>query len=255
MNKYSVLIIDDEINLLKSLAKLLEDEFHIHTTPSGREGLMILDRHHISMVLLDLNMPLMNGVEVLEEIRKKDYNVKVVIMTGGRDYELTKRCADLSVHGFIEKPFDPDELKKRINNILKTGRCKVLQTLMGDDFDEKVAALNPVLKKVFSYIDKSFPKGLSREEIAVHLDISPAYLSRLFRDECGIQLKDFINRCKIEKSLEFLRNNPSLQIKDVAESVGIQDPNYFCRLFKKQTGTSPTEFKKKHFQQPPENKE
>lgn len=254
MNKYSVLIIDDETHLLKSLAKLLEDEFHIHTAPSGKDGLVILSKHPVSMVLLDLNMPLMNGVEVLEEIRKKGDNVKVVIMTGGRDYEMTRRCADLSVHGFIEKPFDPDELRKRINNILKTGGCKVLQALMGDDFDKKVAALNPVLKKVFSYIDASFPKGLSREEIAVHLDISPAYLSRLFRDECGLQLKDFINRCKIEKSLEFLKNNPSLQVKDVAESVGITDPNYFCRLFKKQTGITPTNFKKNHSLQVTENK-
>ena len=254
MNKYSVLIIDDETHLLKSLAKLLEDEFHIHTAPSGKEGLVILSRHPVSMVLLDLNMPLMNGVEVLEEIRKKGDNVKVVIMTGGRDYEMTRRCADLSVHGFIEKPFDPDELRKRINNILKTGGCKVLQALLGDDFDKKVAALNPVLKKVFSYIGASFPKGLSREEIAVHLDISPAYLSRLFRDECGIQLKDFINRCKIEKSLEFLKNNPSLLVKDVAESVGITDPNYFCRLFKKQTGITPTNFKKNHSPQVTENK-
>ena len=70
---------------------------------------------------------------------------------------------------------------------------------MGDDFNEKVATLNPVLKKVFSYIDTSFPKGLSREEIAVHLDISPAFLSRLFRDECGLQLKDFINRCGMSR--------------------------------------------------------
>ena len=255
MNKHSILIIDDEANLLKSLARLLKEEFHIHTAPSGREGLMILDRHHISMVLLDLNMSDMNGIEVLEEIRKKDYSVKVVVMTGGRDYDWSRRCADLAVQGFIEKPFPPDEMLKRINDILSTKRCKGIHDILGDSFDEKHASTSPVLKKALSYIETNFPKKLSREEIAEYLRISPEYLSRLFRDECGIQLKDFINKCKIEKSLEYIKMSPSVSIGDIAESVGISDPNYFCRLFKKQTGTTPTKFKKNHFQQTTENKE
>ena len=206
------------------------------------------------MVLLDLNMPGMNGVEVLEEIRKKDYHINVVIITGGRDYEWSRKCADLSVQGFIEKPFDPDELIKRINDILSTKRCKGIHHILGAEVGEKELSISPTLKKILSYIEKNFPEKLSREEIADYHSISPEYLSRFFRDECGIQLKDFINKCKIEKSLEYIKNSPSISIRDIAESVGIFDPNYFCRLFKKHTGTSPTIFKKNILTQVPENK-
>jgi len=255
MNRHSILIVDDEVNLLKSLARFLKDEFHIHTAPSGKEGLMILSRHPISMVLLDLSMPGMNGIEVLEEIRRRDYALKVVIMTGGRDYDWSRRCADLAVHGFIEKPFHPDTMLKRIHHILDTKRCKGVHDMLGEAFNEKQRSISPTLKKTLSYIETNFPKKISREEIAGYLLLSPEYLSRLFRDECGIQLKDFITKCKIEKSLEYIKTSPSISIGDIAESVGISDPNYFCRLFKRHTGTSPTEFKKKIFQQSPENKE
>ena len=255
MSKHSILIIDDETKLLKSMEKLFKDEFHIHTAPSGKEGLMILDRQHISMVLLDLNMPQMTGVEVLEEIRKKGYSVKVVIMTGGRNYEWTRRCADLSVHGFIEKPFDPDELIKRINNILSAKKDTKIQEILENEFDKKKRSLNPIFAKAISYIEDNFPKELSREEIAAKLDISPQYLSTLFKEECGLQLKEFINRCRIERSLEFIKDNPSLPVKDLAESVGMNDQNYFCRLFKKHTGKTPTDFKKIQTAQTSENKE
>ena len=126
---------------------------------------------------------------------------------------------------------------------------------MHDDFDKKEASLNPILKKALSYIETNFPKELTRDEIAENLEISPQYLSKLFSDECGLQLKEFINRCRVEKSLDFLRNDPSLQVKDVAESVGITDQNYFCRLFKKHTGVTPSNFKKNKFAQLSENKE
>ena len=255
MNRHSILIIDDEVNLLKSLEAFLKDEFHIHTAQGGREGLMILGRHPVSMVLLDLKMPGMNGIEVLEEIRRKDYDMKVVIMTGLRDYDWSRRCADLAVQGFIEKPFPPEKILIRLQQILSSKRCKGIHDMLGETLNERQDDLSPTLKKALHYIETNFPKKISREEIAEYLCISPEYLSRIFRDECGIQLKDFINRCRMEKSLEYIQSSPSISVGDIAESVGISDPNYFCRLFKRHTGANPTEFKKNHFLQTTGKKE
>ncbi|MDT8316943.1 MAG: response regulator [bacterium] len=255
MKRHSILIVDDEVNLLKSLARFLKDEFHIHTAQSGKEGLMVLSRHPVSMILLDLSMPDMNGIEVLEEIRRKEYPLKVVIMTGRRDYDWSRRCADLAVNGFIEKPFHPEDMLKRMRLILDAKRCKGVHDMLGEAFNKKQDSISPTLKRTLSYIEANFPKKISREEIAEYLGISPQYLSRLFRDECGIQLKDFINKCKIEKALEHIKTNPSISIGDIAESVSISDPNYFCRLFKRHTGTNPTEFKKNLLLHPTENKE
>lgn len=245
MNKHSILIIDDETRLLESMARILEEEFHIHTAPSGREGLMILGSQHISMVLLDLNMPQMNGVEVLEEIRRKDYKVKVVIMTGGKDYEWTRRCADLAIQGFLEKPIDPLELVERINKVVSAGKNENLQSSRADDFNEKTALLSPLLKETLLYIEGTLHKGISREDVSTHLNVSPDYLSRLFMDEYGMHLSDFINRRRIEKSRKYLEKVPFMKIKEVAEAVGISDQNYFCRLFKRHTGITPTDFQKK----------
>ena len=245
MKRHSVLIIDDEVNLLKSLATLLKEEFHIHTAPSGKEGLMLLSRHPISMVLLDLNMPDMNGIEVLEKIRRKDYTLKVVIMTGARDYDWSRRCADLAVQGFIEKPIDPPELLKRIKKIVSAGSYNCLQAIMGRDFDEEAASLNPLFKETLSLIEQKIHQEISREDLSAALKVSPDYLSKLFMNQCGINLNEFINRFRIEKSREYLQQIPFMKIKEVAKLVGISDPNYYCRLFKKHSGMTPTDFQKK----------
>lgn len=244
MNTHSILIIDDEENLLKSLATLLETDFRIYTASSGREGLILLGTHYISMVLLDLKMPEMNGVEVLEEIRKEGPNTKVVIMTGGKDYEWTRRCADLAVSGFIEKPVHPDELLLRINSILDRKRCKTIQSILGENFEKRTEPLSPLFVGALSCIEESFHKGISRNGVSSHLKVSPDYLSKLFMEECGINFNDFISRYRIEKSLKYLNKMPYMKIKDVAELVGINDQNYFCRLFKKHRGTTPGKFQK-----------
>lgn len=80
--------------------------------------------------------------------------------------------------------------------------------------------------------------------MAAHLDITPAYLGRLFQKECGIGLKEYIERCKVEKSREQFANSPHVSIKKVAASVGISNVNHFCKLFKKYTGLTPSRFRK-----------
>ena len=253
MNRHSILIIDDEVNLLKSLEALLKDEFHIHTAQGGREGLMILGKHPVSMVLLDLGMPDMNGIEVLEEIRKEASNIKVIIMTGGKDYERTRRCADLGVNGFIEKPVHSKELLLRINSILGRERWKIIQSILGEDFEKKTAVLSPLFIEALSYIEKNAHKGIFRNDVSDHLKLSPDYFSKLFIEECSMNFNEFLNRYRIEKSLKHLSKIPFMKIKDVAESVGISDMNYFCRLFKKHKGITPSGFQKNRHMQASED--
>ena len=83
MGKHLILIVDDEPRLLKSLFLLLRNNFDIVTATNGKEGYKLFKIHpYLSMILLDLDMPVMNGVEMLERVRDENNNMKVIVMTG-----------------------------------------------------------------------------------------------------------------------------------------------------------------------------
>ncbi|MDH3973130.1 MAG: response regulator [Deltaproteobacteria bacterium] len=243
MARPAILIVDDEKRLLKSLARLLEDSFQVHTASGVEEGLSILDREAISLALLDINMPGMTGVDMLKKIRQEMMDLKVIMMTGRRDYESVVKCADLNVQGFIEKPFDVDVLAERMQLLIGGNCTPLLSEILGDDCEELLSSLSATTRAAIEYIEKSFHLNINREKIAAYLEISPAYLSTLFHKDCHIHLKRFINRYKMIYCKKKLENNPYANVKELARSIGVSDVNHFGKLFKKETGMTPLKFK------------
>ena len=239
----SILIVDDEKRLLKSLARLLEDSFQVHTASGGEEGLFILEKEAISLALLDINMPGMTGVDMLQQIRQETEDLKVIMMTGRRDYDAAIRCADLNVQGFIEKPFDVDVLAERMQRLIGGNCTPLLSEILGDDCEEIITAASATTMATIEYIEKNFHLNVSREKIAAYLEISPAYLSTLFHKDCHIHLKRFINRYKMIYCKKKFENNPYANVKELAVSVAVPDVNHFGKLFKKETGMTPLKFK------------
>ena len=245
MKRPSVLIVDDEPRMRKSMTLLLQDDFHVFSASNGEEGLMIFDSRPMELVLLDLNMPVMNGLETLEKIRERCSKTNVMIMTGRSRLDWAKRCADLNVQGYIEKPFESKVLIGRMKRLLGLDDFKVLRKLWGKVYDAKMVLASPGIREALSIVQNNLKRNITRKEVAAHLDITPSYLSRLFKKECGIGMREYINRCRIEKGLEEIERDPKLKVKEVAALAGIHDANYFCRLFKKHTGLTPREFMKK----------
>ena len=119
MIKHSILIVDDEAKLLKSLSLLLRDKFDIVTASNGKEGYeQFKNNPYLSIILLDLNMPVMNGVEMLKKVRSESKYTNILIMTGSSDHDWACKCADMKVQGYLKKPFDIEVLNEKINDIL-----------------------------------------------------------------------------------------------------------------------------------------
>ena len=101
---------------------------------------------------------------------------------------------------------------------------------------------NKIVEDTIKYIHSHLSESLSLETIAENLHISPSHLSRTFRKSYSEPLTEYINKTRIEKAKEYLINPGTLSY-EVAGLVGYNDPTYFSSIFKKYTGTSPTEFK------------
>ena len=95
------------------------------------------------------------------------------------------------------------------------------------------------------YMERNYQKDLSLEDVARFIQISPFYLSKIFKKEIGENFIDYLTGIRIQKAKEFLAN-PLLTIKDICYQVGYKDPNYFARVFKKTCGITPTEYQAKN---------
>ena len=249
--KPTVLIIDDNQISLTYLTIMLDDNVNILTATNANTGLEILQEgHHISVVLLDLMLPDLNGLEVLRKIRnsEKTSDMNVIIMTGSMNNEWMLRSANMNIQGYFKKPFDGASLIDRIMEL--SGNVKVLdhealRDLWGDNFETRMQSVGSIVKPALIYINENFHRTCRRDNLANQLGISPDYLSRTFKKEVGICLNEYISHCRVYLSRDLLINQPEMKVKTVARYAGIPDVDYFCKVFKKNTGYTPNEYRQK----------
>ncbi len=119
----AVLLVDDEILNIDLLSELLSMNgfYNIHYTTDPRKVMALCDKYQIKLILLDINMPYMNGFEVIKCLRKEYYqdNIAVVVLSAQDDAETQERVAASGASGFFTKPFIHEELICCINNLLE----------------------------------------------------------------------------------------------------------------------------------------
>lgn len=109
-------------------------------------------------------------------------------------------------------------------------------------FNDKETNENEIIKNVIYYIKENFSKDINLQDVAEVSNISYHYLSKMFKNATGKGFNEFLNEVRVKRALQLLLN-PELSIKEVSMSVGIPDPNYFSKVFKKISGVSPSEYK------------
>ncbi|MEE9497151.1 MAG: response regulator, partial [Desulfobacterales bacterium] len=121
----SILIVDDEISILQSLGGLLSDEgFEVLTASNGYEALKVIDKESPDLVLLDIWMPGMDGIDTLQEIKKSNPFIQVIIITGHGTIETAVKATKLGAYDLIEKPLSIDKVIVAINNALNFRRLE-----------------------------------------------------------------------------------------------------------------------------------
>ena len=118
MSSQKILVVDDDVTVSTLVKMTLEYKYDITLTTSAKSALEYLSEYHVDLILLDIGMPDMNGIEALEEIKKRYPEIFVVMLTGYPSDENMEKSKTLGAHGFISKPFDVYELRRYIDSIL-----------------------------------------------------------------------------------------------------------------------------------------
>jgi len=230
-----ILIVDDDYDFRSELRSLLEDYETIEAS-SGDEALKILKRaNEIGLVILDVMMPGINGLDVLAEIKRVSPNLKTVILTGHSSKDVAIEALKSRADDYIEKPIFIDRIRETVERFLeKKDRENELGPL---DIKSKI-------EKVKRFIERNCYNKISLNEAAKSIYLSPKYLSRIFKEQAGVGFNDYKLKVKIAKAKELLAKT-TFNVNQVSDKLAYENTESFIRQFKKHTKLTPTEYRKK----------
>ena len=235
-----ILIIDDEPKIRNGLSNLLtrrEGWEVAGAYENAADALEYLAVNQVDVMITDIKMPEISGLELIARIRERDKKTAIIILSGYSNFQFAQRAIELGVSRYLTKPTNPRELICVLEETEKK--------LGGKQEKEKDSGKIPNLfvQKAADYIKLNYSEKISIKEIADQLYLSPNYLSELFKKETKIPFALYVMLTRIEHARLLIQNNPFLKVYEISRMVGIEDPKYFSQIFRKYLGMKPSEYR------------
>ena len=193
------------------------------------------------IIIIDINMPLMNGLECIREIRKENSACIIIIVSGYDSFKFAQEAIRQNVDFYLLKPVDDmelyDVLKQAIINYDKRlGTQNILNKFSPSQSDTKT--------NVIKFINENYTrKDISSEQIEKQFGLSRSTLFKIMKSVTDKSLVEYITMLRMRSAIKLLENNDGITVCEIAKSVGYSDQYYFSRAFKKHTGYSPKEYR------------
>ena len=243
-----VLVVEDEELIRKGIVLSLDwaalDCVVVAEASNGEEALEAVERYDPSLIITDLKMPRMDGLEMLRRLRERGSDAYVIILTAYDSFEYARSALRLGAVDYLLKPFHDGDLERAVESLRR-------RLEPADGTEERLSPPLPGLKKgdkskyvlqAMDYIGAHYnDPSISVGSIAQHLGLSEGHLSHLFKKETDYTLLNYLTRYRIHKAMELLRDCRA-RVYEVAEQVGYRDITYFSTTFKKLVGMSPSEY-------------
>ena len=239
-----VLVVEDEEMIRKGIVLAVDwaalDCVVVGEAANGAEALEAVDRLNPSLIITDLKMPQMDGLEMLRRLRERGNNVYVIILTAYDSFTYAQSALRLGAVDFLLKPFHDGDLEQAVTALRKRigGEEKADSALPGLKRGDK----SKYVLEAMDYIGAHYQDpNISISAIAQDLGISEGHLSHTFKKETDYTLLNYLTRYRIHKAMELLRDC-RVKVYEVAAQVGYRDITYFSATFKKVTGVTPSEY-------------
>lgn len=237
-----LLIADDEDTIRNGIAKYIQlhtDRFdRIYLAANGKEALDRIFRDKPDIMFLDVQMPLMTGIEVMQEARRADALPYTMILSAYDEFKYCQQALRLGAKEYLLKPVRSSDILRMANHA-----ADELFGAAGQIRMEPTEEKNGLVELAREYVEEHYYENLMLADVALKIGISPGYLSTLFQRQLSRGFVDYLNEIRIEHACTYLRQN-YLKTYEIAYKVGFRDEKYFSRVFKKIKGQSPSEYRK-----------
>lgn len=232
-------IIDDEPKIRNGLSNLLtrrEGWEVAGAYENAADALKYLAVNQVDVMITDIKMPEISGLELIARIRERDKKTAIIILSGYSNFQFAQRAIELGVSRYLTKPTNPRELIC----VLEETEKKLGGKQEKEEDSGKIP--NLFVQKAADYIKLNYSEKISIKEIADQLYLSPNYLSELFKKHTGKTISEYLTEYRLEKACQLL-DHAEYRVGDVSGMVGIHDGRYFSNMFKKKYGMTPTEYR------------
>lgn len=227
-----ILIIDDEPKIRNGLSNLLtrrEGWEVAGAYENAADALKYLAVNQVDVMITDIKMPEISGLELIARIRERDKKTAIIILSGYSNFQFAQRAIELGVSRYLTKPTNPRELIC----VLEETEKKLGGKQEKEEDSGKIP--NLFVQKAADYIKLNYSEKISIKEIADQLYLSPNYLSELFKKHTGKTISEYLTEYRLEKACQLL-DHAEYRVGDVSGMVGIHDGRYFSNMFKKNMG-------------------
>lgn len=240
MKRLRVLLVDDEIMIREGFKRLFDWEAHdcevVGEAADGMEALSKIDGLCPDIAIMDINIPLMNGLKVIQLARIKHPEIAFVIVSGYDDFAYCREALRLKITDYILKPVNYEEFGSCIDNL------KIAL------FQRQIAAPDGPreerpIQSITRYLQEHLTEDVSLTVLADEFHLSPQYVSQLFRSEIGVNFLAYLTNIRMEQAKKLLLSTP-MPIAEVSERSGYADYRVFTKAFKKSEGITPSQYRR-----------
>ena len=243
---YRVILVDDERMILEGLRRVVPwAEMGcevVGTAGNGLEGLQLIRALRPDILLTDIRMPNMDGLNMVAALRSEFPRLQITVLTAFRDFEYAKTALNLGVCRYLLKPSRMDELDEAIRTM--TARLDALPAAAEalEPPETSGQAGNYIVRQAIEYMRAHCTEHLSLNDVADHVYVSQWHLSKLINRHAGQSFFDLLGGMRVEKAKGLLRQT-TLRVHEIAERCGYSDLGHFSKSFKKLTGMTPGEYR------------
>ncbi len=243
-----ILVVEDNLEIQEYLKVNLGKYFQVQCCSNGKDALSILYSMDISVIISDIMMPVMNGLELCSSVKQdlKLSHIPIILLTALSEETNVINGLESNADAYITKPFSISLLLAFITNLQRKKRImqKYFQANVVLGVNNETKTLDEkFIEDVYSYIDNNMDKTFSLDDMAVSLGISKVHLNRKIKALTSLTPAKLVQKHKFIKS-KLLIEKGETSVTEIAYSCGFSDPIYFSKCFKQEFGMTPTEYMK-----------
>lgn len=235
------LVIDDETHVFLAIKKIIDWKkynFTIEYAKNGKDGLNSINELNPSIVFLDMNMPVMNGIEFLESVHNKFPDTKFIIVSGYSNFSYAKAGIRYGASDYLLKPLDKVELENVV--------LKYLQPFENVANNKEENDIYNIIEEIKVYIENNYFEDIKVSDFSEKYFFTKEYISKTFSKMYKIGIYEYVLKLRMERAKILLEEN-RLKITEISTRLGYSNNNYFSKAFKNYYGIPPSDYQNNKF--------